>query len=906
MLLCSDCSGEIPGDSLSCPACGAPRESSELTVVERPLPTGSSPGPVPRRSGPRFAAGTVLASRYRIVAQLGRGGMGEVYRADDLKLNQPVALKFLSLSRVTDAADLARFSSEVRLARQISHPNVCRVFDLAEVDGQSFLCMEYIDGEDLAALLRRIGRLPVDKAFEIACQLAAGLAALHDAGLLHRDLKPANIMIDGRGRARITDFGVAVLADDPGGRLAVGTPAYMSPEQRIRGEATLQSDLYSLGLVLYEMFTGRPAFPPGSPGESGRPTRPVRPSSLVEIDPQTEALILRCLETDPHRRPASALHVTAALTGVDPLSAAMAAGVTLSREAVAAAPRVGSLRPMLAGGIVVAILASLYTVLALAGQVTAFRQVPFQLSPEVLTDRARSLLKGFGYPPPERDWAAGFALEGDFSHYLATLQGPAQLRRAEVRRLLANGRPPLYQFWYRQNPAALTPSDLLEAGAVNLPRSAAYVVLDPEGHLYRLEAAPARGRPPPRASSGPASGSGSFGGSAGSGAEWTSLLAVAGLDPARLHAVPPELVPPVYADRRAAWDGTYPGAPEQPALPIHVEAATFQGIPVWFRIEGPWNRTPAKEPPRESRNSGLGPALFVTFQLVEVLTAFWLTLRNLRLGRGDRQGALRLAILGFTMDAIYEMAVTLGPLYWSQVALATAHGLRTAVLTGMLYLGFEPYARRLWPERIISWSRLLAGRLRDPLVGRDVLIGCLLGMGISLARYAERLVTGRFDEGSSQWSLYFDPLRGPLGLAEQLASNLWLVLTLSLELMIVLLVLRILLRREGLAIGTLWIAFTVVLTLGNPGPHTVTQLAFSGLQAGLEIFAWTRFGLLAGAASDLTFTLCCHYPLTLDASAWYSGSTLFVVLIIVSLAVYGFVITVSRQSWFARGDVLDG
>src|SRR5918995_6841653 len=179
-----------------------------------------------------FTPGTVLQARYRIVGLIGRGGMGEGYRAQDLKLGQSVALKFLPQDVGREPARLERFHSEVRLARQISHPNVCRVYDVGDIDGQHFLSMEYIDGEDLSSLLRRIGRLPEDKATEIARQLCAGLAAAHEEGVLHRDLKPANIMIDGRGRARITDFGLAGLSDEfRGNEIRSGTPAYMSPEQ---------------------------------------------------------------------------------------------------------------------------------------------------------------------------------------------------------------------------------------------------------------------------------------------------------------------------------------------------------------------------------------------------------------------------------------------------------------------------------------------------------------------------------------------------------------------------------------------------------------------------------------------------------------------------------------------------
>ena len=179
-----------------------------------------------------------------------------MYRADDLRLDQAVALKFLPDSVAADPARLAQFHNEVRIARQVTHKNVCRMYDIGEVDGRPYLSMEYVDGEDLASLLRRIGRLPQDKAVEMARQLCAGLAAAHERGVLHRDLKPANVMIDGDGHVRLTDFGIAGTAGDDANARA-GTPGYMAPEQLTGSKVSVQSDLFSLGLVLYEMFTGK-------------------------------------------------------------------------------------------------------------------------------------------------------------------------------------------------------------------------------------------------------------------------------------------------------------------------------------------------------------------------------------------------------------------------------------------------------------------------------------------------------------------------------------------------------------------------------------------------------------------------------------------------------------------------
>jgi serine/threonine protein kinase len=259
----------------------------------------------------RFTTGSVFGERFRMLGRIGRGGMGEVYRAHDLKLDQPVALKFLP-EAARDNRRLEFFRNEVRIARQISHRNVCRVYDLGEIEGAPFISMEYVDGEDLGSLLRRIGRLPGDKAVEFARRLCAGLAAAHEKGVLHRDLKPANIMIDGRGQVLIMDFGLAAVADAiAGGDIRSGTPAYMSPEQKDGREVTVRSDIYSLGLVLAEMFTGQ------------RALKDLRLSTVVrDVDPAVEKVIERCLDPNPSRRPASALDVARALPGGDPLAEA--------------------------------------------------------------------------------------------------------------------------------------------------------------------------------------------------------------------------------------------------------------------------------------------------------------------------------------------------------------------------------------------------------------------------------------------------------------------------------------------------------------------------------------------------------------------------------------------------------
>jgi serine/threonine-protein kinase len=307
---CGICGEESGESAAACPLCKAPTATlSRASMGSLEEMCDLSPG-------------SLLAERYRLVRQLGRGGMGCVYLADDLRLEQLVALKLLFplTGRSPDQGD--RLLDEVRFARQVSHPNVCRVYDVRQSEGHRFLVMEHIDGKTLREMLAD-GALPEEQAVSVSIQICRGLAAIHEQGLLHRDLKPANVMLDADGQVRLTDFGLAVSAEAAGDPRPAGTPAYMSPEQLL-GEVSISSDIYALGLVLHEIFTGRRAYPNHSLIKLARrywadepvedPTSvPELDLQLAELDPGIAHLIRWCLATRPEDRPASAEVVADAL-----------------------------------------------------------------------------------------------------------------------------------------------------------------------------------------------------------------------------------------------------------------------------------------------------------------------------------------------------------------------------------------------------------------------------------------------------------------------------------------------------------------------------------------------------------------------------------------------------------------
>ncbi len=286
---------------------------SSGSVIAKASP-GRSPEDLDELDEPRIA-GTIVNDRYRIIGELGRGGIGVVYRAEDLELRETIALKFLHprLQELDQAMDMLR--QEVRVARQISHPNVIRVFDFGVGIGEVFISMEYVDGEDLASVVRRVGRLPSEKLLQVARQIADGLAAAHDSGILHRDLKPSNVMLDGSGNVRILDFGIAAVIGEVAAKPGAGTPGFLAPELLLGAAPSVQSDLYAWGLVVCYATIGQlPAentvnsFPPSI--DDLRRSHIVLRGSAVSLASWVQA----CLHPDPALRPRTAHEILVGLS----------------------------------------------------------------------------------------------------------------------------------------------------------------------------------------------------------------------------------------------------------------------------------------------------------------------------------------------------------------------------------------------------------------------------------------------------------------------------------------------------------------------------------------------------------------------------------------------------------------
>jgi serine/threonine-protein kinase len=685
-------------------------------------------------------------------------------------------------------------------------------------------------------------------------------------------------MLDGKGKVRLTDFGLAGLAEAVSGDdVRSGTPSYMSPEQLQGLEATARSDIYALGLLIYELVTGRRAFEGRGLAELARKhrdERPVEPSAIVpDLDPAVERTILACLEKEPRRRPFSALVVSAMLSGRDPLEAAIAAGETPSPELVAAAGETEGLRPRTAWACLLVVVLGAALVPLVQGRRHLLSRVPAEKSPEALEDRARDLLSRVAPGVAVADRDVGFSYDADF-----VLWTRERDRTPGRWASLATGDPPLVSFWYRQSPRPLAPSSLNGLVGWNDPPARvtdmAGVEYDLQGRLLSFYRVP----PQHERESGPAP-----------APDWTALFAEARLDPSTLRAVEPRWTPPVYCDARAAWEGAWPRRPE---IALRIEAAAYRGRPVWFETVNPWTRAEREQAFPFTAGQRGAQALYVAVLVTLAATGGILAYRNTRLGRGDRRGAFRLAL------ALTTLAVVSWALRAHHVAdpggeiVLVARGAGLAVLVAALvwlfYLALEPYVRRLRPWTLVSWTRLLNGGARDAVVGREVLIGMAGGTLLALLGFLARALL--------VWLSQPELAPEPLGIDALLSSRILLgyvtglpvnATLLGLALLLLFLVLRLLTRRDAVA-GALVVAFLVAGDLGGSRENAWLLLPLAALAWVSFVAMMLRFGVLAAITAILTANLLVFPPLLYAPGSWTGAATFVVLPVLVVSAVLAF------------------
>lgn len=918
---CDSCQAEVDAKDKFCASCGAAinieksvddgyvatrvysKEESKISSSRGPGRRPSSDGAGSSSSSLegssyRFPPGTILGERFRIVGPLGKGGMGEVYRADDLKLGQSVALKFLPEHLTQDPERLELLYNEVRLARSVSHPNVCRVYDISEIEGQHFLSMEFIDGEDLSSLLRRIGRLPGDKGIDIARQICGGLYAAHERGVIHLDLKPSNIMIDGRGKVRITDFGLARLTMTSGNQSGmVGTPAYMAPEQLAGGGVGEHSDIYALGLIFHEIFTGKAVFRASSIAEMIRirdQSAPSRISAVFkDLDPVVNKIIQRCLDNDPAHRPANVVQIAAALPGGDPLAAAVAAGETPSPELIAASGNVGGIQPRWAMLLLSLFFVAMATCLFLVRLASPLKEASFELKPAVLEHQAQDVCKELlGIDPATvRDSSYGYWYNPDRIPASASLEQGTEDQNLE--------------FWYRQSPNYLSPNhpflyarqprQVTLVDPAPITTGMAGVRLNGNGQLREISVVPSLAMP-----------------NEGSKVEnvteeiWTKAFQWAGFRYEEFEQVSSQWAPPWNADTYYAWQRK---SASDEAEELRIEAASFQGRVCYFQVIQPWTTRqwtlPTHVLPQGNKSGNsvtnfgelAQDALFFLLGGPLLIISIILAIHNLKLGSTDKVGALKFAAVMLIVDfmlGIFESHhnSSVG-LEMTTILSCLINGLGRTVRFWIYYLALEPFVRKTWPKVLVSWNRLLQGKVTDPFVAKEILIGCVLGaVGAGLVA-----VSVTIDDASVQTLMgrkFCKPeiLAGGqfviAGIIQVLYGALAGVFT-----MLVIVVFRLITRFDALAI----LAFVSYWTYVSSGPDdSWMSIILTALLQLLMVIIVLKCGLLALIVFNIVEALLTFFPITFNTDDWFFPMGLIGFAIPAVIAIAAFFLAMGDKS----------
>jgi len=588
-----------------------------------------------------------------------------------------------------------------------------------------------------------------------------------------------------------------------------------------------------------------------------------------DLDASVDRAILRCLAPDATKRPPSALALMASLPGGDPLAEALAAGEIPSPELVAASGETYGMSVGTACALLAFILCALAAMVVWVGKVNVLRMTPFERPPDVLEQTARDLIQRFGYTKQAADRAYGFNWDADYEDY-AERQEKLTTHQAQ----LAQGQPTLIYFWYRQSPQYLetvgSQGVVSETDPPSIISDMVSLRLDPQGRLVQFNAVPPQVAEISQAEQ---------------LADWAAVFGAAGLDMARFQSSDPQWLPLSSFDSRRAWIGSHPHAPE---VPIRIEAASWRGRLVSFQVIGPWSKPDRMKSAPRGISLGIGwSSVGLAVFAVVVGMAILLAYRSLRLGRGNIRGATRLGVVILSAKMLaWLLSAHHSPTQYELESLLEALG--SSLFAGgamwALYIGVEPYIRRRWPQSMISWSRLLDGRFRDPLVGAHVLaaIGFSLGVAMLLLIRPTVLLRHGFLNTKEPGALALASLLGVPSMASWLLATLVHQVEVALTFFLLFFVFKVLLRNEWISavvIFALYIAY--VRGSGSPVIPTV-------FLSPLALFILVRFGVLTMAlAPTLTWSLLAS-PLSPDSSSWYAGSNILILLVMVALTAYAF------------------
>jgi len=509
----------------------------------------------------------------------------------------------------------------------------------------------------------------------------------------------------------------------------------------------------------------------------------------------------------------------------------------------------------------------------LGAKANVLQRTPFPHSPEILAQKAGEMIQSFGYTAPPADRAYKFSFDTAYRTFVEKQGKPAAYRDQ-----LAKGQPPLIHFWYRQSPQPLvvsspfsyvSPEDPppMVSGMIGLS-------LDPQGRLLQFDAVP-------RQVEGKSSPPAPF--------DWKAQFTAAGLDLARFTPVEPQWISLAPFDVRAAWTGSYASAPQ---IPMRIEAASWRGKPVFFRVIEPWSR-----PERMQEAEGVPPGALVFLLVVLALGAF-LAWYNFRAKRGDIRGANRAAAFVFVGAWLSHLLTAHPVAALSEVGVFLLGALDAAIpgaTIWALYLAFEPYVRRRWPQSMITWSRVLSGGFRDPLVGGHLLFGVALGIGLALLNSGRRLALGQYGPVTNAGLLSSLDARG---LADSLLTEMVSAFLFGMLLTFVFMLLRVLLRLQWLA-AAIFILIPASGAFGNahPGIEALTQFSFFALFAATLL----RFGgLLPTIVCLFVGNTLGGFPIA-DFSNWYASTTVFVLVVFLALTAYAFHTAVAGRPLFKAG-----